>query len=278
MFMIVEAPGDSAMLIAGVKVSPAMQWANTSLCLVSFFCIIQAVIGVLYFIERLLNIYYYMLVLSILADITYTVMFISTGLTALLIGFALVLSILLKVAGLLIVSKCTKTVRNQYNAELLPHLKSNLARSFGSEAMTAAPPTAMPAASAFIPQGSSAALVPGNVAASYGSLGRRTLRPESGTAPRAPSPVGTYRASSFVSAPATMTSMPLEGSRVSQSFQSMPAAPVRVRSRSPPRSSASLPAEYFAAVPSNIAPTGCAASSRSVPSPPGSRSLIGFVG
>eukprot|EP00931_Biecheleriopsis_adriatica_P032584 TRINITY_DN19005_c0_g1_i2.p1 TRINITY_DN19005_c0_g1~~TRINITY_DN19005_c0_g1_i2.p1 ORF type:complete len:209 (+),score=29.81 TRINITY_DN19005_c0_g1_i2:71-697(+) len=121
MIMIVAAPGDRVLQIGGTTLSPKLQWANTSFCLFSVFCIIQALIGTIYMLESHLNTYFYLLVT-----------FIQSGISAIGVAVVLALSIVFKLLAQLVISKHSKVLRNQYNAELLPHLKSAMSRSFGS--------------------------------------------------------------------------------------------------------------------------------------------------
>ncbi|CAE8599281.1 unnamed protein product [Polarella glacialis] len=157
--MIVEAPGDKVLKLGATRISPALQWANTSFSLVSIFCIIQAVVGSLYFIESHLSLYWYLLIASVLGDVGLLGMFVVSGVDSAPVAAALACSILFKMGGLYVVSKSSKTVRNQYTAELLPHLKSALGRSFRSESQSEAAPSP------------SATQVPSS---GYGSLGKRT--------------------------------------------------------------------------------------------------------
>jgi len=130
---IILAPGNKPLVIAGTTVPQAVQWANTSFCLLSVFCIIQAFIGAIYLVESSLRIYYYLLAVSALVDAFFLFEFITSGLSSVGTSVALILSITFKLASLYVMSKFSRSVRNQYNAELLPHLKHALSRSFGAE-------------------------------------------------------------------------------------------------------------------------------------------------
>eukprot|EP00931_Biecheleriopsis_adriatica_P032583 TRINITY_DN19005_c0_g1_i1.p1 TRINITY_DN19005_c0_g1~~TRINITY_DN19005_c0_g1_i1.p1 ORF type:complete len:220 (+),score=28.15 TRINITY_DN19005_c0_g1_i1:71-730(+) len=132
MIMIVAAPGDRVLQIGGTTLSPKLQWANTSFCLFSVFCIIQALIGTIYMLESHLNTYFYLLAVSLVVDVGYLVTFIQSGISAIGVAVVLALSIVFKLLAQLVISKHSKVLRNQYNAELLPHLKSAMSRSFGS--------------------------------------------------------------------------------------------------------------------------------------------------
>lgn len=81
-------------------------------------------------LESHLNMYYYFLAASILVDIAFLFLFIWAWLTAVPLVLFLTLTIVFKFTALYITSKYSKLVRSQYNAELLPHLKSALGRSF----------------------------------------------------------------------------------------------------------------------------------------------------
>jgi len=139
---IAAAPGDRYLHIGGTKLSPTVQWANTSFCLVSVFCIVQAVFGSIHMIEGHLNLYYYLLLASVAVDMALLLMFIASGISAAGIVVALLVSIAFKLCCLYVTSKVSKAARNQYNNELLPHLKAALGRSFGSQedAFPAQPP------------------------------------------------------------------------------------------------------------------------------------------
>mmetsp|Transcript_20403 Transcript_20403/g.36541 ORF Transcript_20403/g.36541 Transcript_20403/m.36541 type:complete len:229 (-) Transcript_20403:151-837(-) len=130
---IIVAPGNKPLLIAGTVVSKATQWANTSFCLLSVFCIIQALVGTIYYVEGSLKLYNYLLAVSALVDIFFMVEFIAYGLNSVGISVALGFSIAFKLAGLYVLSKFSRSVRNQNNAELLPHLKHALSQSFNDE-------------------------------------------------------------------------------------------------------------------------------------------------
>lgn len=139
---IAAAPGDKDLHIGGTKLSPTVQWANSSFCLVSVFCIVQAVFGSIHMIEGHLNLYYYLLLASVAVDLSLLLMFITAGISAAGIVVALLVSIAFKLCCLYVTSKVSKSARNQYNNELLPHLKAALGRSFGSQedAFPAQPP------------------------------------------------------------------------------------------------------------------------------------------
>lgn len=130
---IAAAPGDTDLQIGGTKLSPTLQWANSSFSLVSVFCIVQAVFGAIHMIEGHLNLYYYLLLASIAVDLALLFMFVSSGISAAGIAAALCVSMAFKLCSLYVTSKVSKTARNQYNSDLLPHLKAALGRSFGSQ-------------------------------------------------------------------------------------------------------------------------------------------------
>ncbi|CAJ1359886.1 unnamed protein product [Effrenium voratum] len=126
-----KAPGDAPYhLAAGITVSQEVQWAYGAFCLFSVFCIIQAYIGAVYMLESHLNAYYYLLALSFLVDVCFIGIFIWSWLSAFGVILLLSLYAAFKVGALYVTSKYSKVVRSQYNAELLPHLKSALGRSF----------------------------------------------------------------------------------------------------------------------------------------------------
>lgn len=130
---IAAAPGDTDLHIGGARLSPTLQWANSSFSLVSVFCIVQAVFGAIHMIEGNLNLYYYLLLASVAVDLALLFMFVTSGISAAGIVAALCISIAFKLASLYVTSKVSKTARNQYNSDLLPHLKAALGRSFGSQ-------------------------------------------------------------------------------------------------------------------------------------------------
>eukprot|EP00442_Polarella_glacialis_P011606 CAMPEP_0115092468 /NCGR_PEP_ID=MMETSP0227-20121206/26785_1 /TAXON_ID=89957 /ORGANISM="Polarella glacialis, Strain CCMP 1383" /LENGTH=263 /DNA_ID=CAMNT_0002484295 /DNA_START=63 /DNA_END=850 /DNA_ORIENTATION=- len=99
--MIVEAPGDKVLKLGATRISPALQWANTSFSLVSIFCIIQAVVGSLYFIESHLSLYWYLLIASVLGDVGLLGMFVVSGVDSAPVAAALACSILFKMGGAL---------------------------------------------------------------------------------------------------------------------------------------------------------------------------------
>eukprot|EP00930_Biecheleria_cincta_P002938 TRINITY_DN103896_c0_g1_i1.p1 TRINITY_DN103896_c0_g1~~TRINITY_DN103896_c0_g1_i1.p1 ORF type:complete len:243 (+),score=42.09 TRINITY_DN103896_c0_g1_i1:129-857(+) len=130
---IAAVPGDRDLHIGGATLSPSLQWANTSFSLVSVFCIVQAVFGSVHMIEGHLNLYFYLLLASVAVDIALLIMFITSGISAAGVVVALLVSIAFKLCCIYVTSKVSKAARNQYNNELLPHLKAALGRSFGSQ-------------------------------------------------------------------------------------------------------------------------------------------------
>mmetsp|Transcript_8825 Transcript_8825/g.19601 ORF Transcript_8825/g.19601 Transcript_8825/m.19601 type:complete len:216 (-) Transcript_8825:73-720(-) len=126
-----KAPGDRPFsIVSGITLSQPVQWGYSAFCLVSVFFIVQAYVGAVYMLESHLNMYYYFLAASILVDIAFLFLFIWAWLTAVPLVLFLTLTIVFKFTALYITSKYSKLVRSQYNAELLPHLKSALGRSF----------------------------------------------------------------------------------------------------------------------------------------------------
>eukprot|EP00933_Yihiella_yeosuensis_P027972 TRINITY_DN2178_c0_g1_i2.p1 TRINITY_DN2178_c0_g1~~TRINITY_DN2178_c0_g1_i2.p1 ORF type:complete len:287 (+),score=40.32 TRINITY_DN2178_c0_g1_i2:175-1035(+) len=134
-FQIALAPGSKPLVLAGHPISPQLQWANTSFCLISLCCIIHAANGAIYFVESHLNLYSGLLAVSGLVDIAWIVMFTASGVESLGLAMALFFSLVFKVISAFMVSRAAKVVRNQYNAELLPHLKSALNKSFAGDTM-----------------------------------------------------------------------------------------------------------------------------------------------
>eukprot|EP00435_Cladocopium_sp_Y103_P042007 s1833_g11.t1 len=146
-----KAPGDRPYsIVSGITLSQPVQWGYSAFCLVSVFFIVQAYVGAVYMLESHLklgidsgrrhacvkhlgqtrNMYYYFLAVSILVDIAFLFLFIWAWLSAVPLVLFLTLTIVFKFTSLYITSKYSKLVRSQYNAELLPHLKSALGRSF----------------------------------------------------------------------------------------------------------------------------------------------------
>mmetsp|Transcript_95190 Transcript_95190/g.226631 ORF Transcript_95190/g.226631 Transcript_95190/m.226631 type:complete len:262 (+) Transcript_95190:81-866(+) len=132
MYYVSKAPGDvQYVVVEGLVATPPMQWAFVGFCLASVFFIVQAYIGAVYGIESHLSMYWYFLALSILVDVGMLFALIWVWLSAFNPVLLLSVSIVFKLAAMYVTSKYSKIVRNQYNAELLPHLKSALGRSFG---------------------------------------------------------------------------------------------------------------------------------------------------
>ena len=130
-FCLTKAPGDRPFsIVSGITLSQPVQWGYSAFCLASVFFIVQAFVGAVYMLESHLNMYYYFLAVSILVDVACIFLFIWAWLSAVPLVLFLTLSVVFKFAALYITSKYSKLVRSQYNAELLPHLKSALGRSF----------------------------------------------------------------------------------------------------------------------------------------------------
>jgi len=147
---IVCTPGNEPWRIGSVVVSQTLQWINTSFCCVSIISIIAAGVGALYLIERHLNIYFYVLLLSALGDVVILTLFIIHGMACETLvpdaqiekssvtckftetGTVILLAILIifKLISMAIVSKARKVIRIKYGEELLPHMKQSLQQSF----------------------------------------------------------------------------------------------------------------------------------------------------
>lgn len=128
-FIIAATPGHNDGLVGGLRIEGKWQWANTTFCLISIMCIIHAGIGALFAVESHLNVYYFLLLASLLIDSAWLLAFIASGLKSLSIDFALCGIIAFKAMAINAVSKSSILVRNRYNSDLLPHLKFALGRS-----------------------------------------------------------------------------------------------------------------------------------------------------
>jgi len=142
-FYISKAPGDQPYVVAeGLTLPPHVQWPFVAFCLASVFFIVQAYIGAVYGLENHLNMYYYFLAASAIVDIGLLFVLIWAWLSTFGPALLLSLSIAFKIVAMYVTSKYSKVVRSQYNAELIPHLKSALGRSFG-QTFGVAPPAEM---------------------------------------------------------------------------------------------------------------------------------------
>ncbi|CAK9076179.1 unnamed protein product [Durusdinium trenchii] len=140
LLILSKLPGDEPFrVVEGFTLSQPLQWSQMAFCLASVFFIVQAYIGAVYMLESHLNLYYYFLVASISVDIAFLFAFIWAWLSALPFAIFVAGSVVFKLTALYITSKYSKLVRSQYNAELLPHLKSALGRSFNAPQFQPAP-------------------------------------------------------------------------------------------------------------------------------------------
>jgi hypothetical protein len=128
-FIIAATPGHNDAMVGGLQIEGKWQWANTTFSLISIMCIIHAGIGTLFAVESHLNVYYFLLLASLLVDSAWLMAFIASGLKSVSIDLALCVIIAFKAVAINAVSKSSMLVRNRYNADLLPHLKFALSRS-----------------------------------------------------------------------------------------------------------------------------------------------------
>eukprot|EP00913_Durusdinium_trenchii_P021686 g20376.t1 len=151
LLILSKLPGDEPFrVVEGFTLSQPLQWSQMAFCLASVFFIVQAYIGAVYihaFIvayealsqHKLRNLYYYFLVASISVDIAFLFAFIWAWLSALPFAIFVAGSVVFKLTALYITSKYSKLVRRLQAAELLPHLKSALGRSFNAPQFQPAP-------------------------------------------------------------------------------------------------------------------------------------------
>lgn len=142
-------PTDHAVELGGVLVSPTMQWAYATFCCFSVISIIAAGVGNVYNIAAHVDIYYYMLLLSALADVAWLVLFLVFGhachtmpsgtpksphlmkivTCAVTSGGVLVCLIILfvfKVLGMTTAARTAKEARARHCEELLPYLNKSM--------------------------------------------------------------------------------------------------------------------------------------------------------
>jgi len=146
--------GDKPVVMGGVLIYPFLQCANTAFACISIVSIIAAGIGNLYLIESHLNVYFYVLLLSVIGNSTWIGVFIAFGRSCRTLvpnaehlaasvqcGFpaasavvALIAIVLFQIFGLAAVSRARRAMRIKYSEEILPYLRKSLEDSIGTSA------------------------------------------------------------------------------------------------------------------------------------------------
>mmetsp|Transcript_35349 Transcript_35349/g.92407 ORF Transcript_35349/g.92407 Transcript_35349/m.92407 type:complete len:224 (+) Transcript_35349:132-803(+) len=148
----------SPLVVAGITVPSTVQWAFATFNALSIVSIIMAGVGNLYLIQSHLEVYLWLLVLSLATDISAIVVFLFWGSSCstnhassshiadtvscsfttggAILGLAVLF--VFKVVALFMTSRARKTVRTKYSEELLPYLKMSFRSSF-SEASAFGP-------------------------------------------------------------------------------------------------------------------------------------------
>jgi len=143
-------PNGTPLVIAGVTVSRTVQWVFATFNAVSIISVIVAGVGNLYLIQSHLEVYLWLLVVSLFVDLCGIVAFllwgsscatshtaathltdtVSCSFTTGGVILGLTSLVAFKVVALFTVSRARKAVRSKYSEELLPYLKMSLRSSF----------------------------------------------------------------------------------------------------------------------------------------------------
>lgn len=146
-------PGNLPLVLGGVQLPSALQWAFASFNCMSIIGIVMASVGNLYLIVSHLEIYLWILAFSLIVDVAGLVVFFSTGTSCATNhsesshtkatvscglasgGVIVVLSLLVafKIAAIFVVGSARRAVRNKYSEELLPYLRNSFRSSLSEE-------------------------------------------------------------------------------------------------------------------------------------------------